>query len=182
MSYKGKPIASKVGYTVNAEGDWFDDIVQKVAKDITLQQTNSLLNQLNSAIVGTVGEAIADILNDIRNYLYAVTEGMVTFPYRLDIDGSTVPKTGTEDILTPSSGKKLNVKGVFMSTTSAAGTVEVRFKNTGKTLFSLQIKYDNKYSVNWINLTGDTDEPLEVSWDNFDTPSVLVLLVNYVEV
>ena len=181
MAYRGQNLAVKLGHLLVIDTTFFDDLVQQVSKDVTLQQISGLLSRIDSTLKQYTTQQIVDVLNEIKDLIYKATDGLITHPFSIEVDGTVVPKTGTQDVVTPTTGKRLVIRGIYFSTTSDAGIVEVRFKNTRKIVFSHYIKYDNKYYIDWINLKGDINEPLEVYWDNVTTPSKIVLLVNYIE-
>lgn len=182
------------GERIYAVSDYFLNI----AKDPTLQQTNGLLNNILKSLTeyGSTSKSLKDIL-DKFNAVSDEDEVRVD-PYQtidteteeLIIDGTALLETDSLDFLTPSSGKKIQVRDWLLMTDSSRGKIWLKFKNSGKVigaLYTVTVGGSNRVdfsisSSHTANIISDTDEPIELSWDGLDLNSRIFVQVNYKEV
>jgi len=104
------------------------------------------------------------------------TESTVTG--EIDTSAATSPV----DVLTPSTGKKIDVRSVYIATDSTAGEVVVKFKNSGKLLGKI---YCSKFAVvalGSVHIPGDVDEPVTVEWNGLDTGAKIFYVIKYKEI
>ncbi|MCD6487810.1 MAG: hypothetical protein J7K21_01110 [Desulfurococcales archaeon] len=107
-----------------------------------------------------------------------------------DIDEDLIPATGIIDtatqtspvtIITPSPGKRVDVRRAYVATNSTRGEIYVRFKDTGRLITAI---FPTKYGyvvLPAIRILGEVDEHVVVEWSGVDSGSKIVYVVNYKE-
>lgn len=96
----------------------------------------------------------------------------------IDTGSETSPVT----LLTPSSGKAIETRGVYIFSDSGAGEVSVEFATSGKVVMKLYCNKFSAASMPKVKFVGDTDESLQVSWSGLDTGAKIFVVVVYREV
>jgi len=89
---------------------------------------------------------------------------------------------GSQDILTPSSGKKLDTRGVYLFTDASAGEISVEFSTSGITLAKI---YPSKFAASSlpdVRFQGATDEPLTLVWTGLTSGDKIFVVIRYKEV
>jgi len=97
-----------------------------------------------------------------------------------EIDTSTA--TSPVTVLTPSAGKKIDTRSVYLATNSAAGEVAAKFQNSGKLLGKI---YCNKFAMvrlDSVRIVGDANEPVVIEWSGLDTGAKIFYVIRYKEV
>ena len=97
-----------------------------------------------------------------------------------EIDTSTASSPVT--ILTPSSGKKLDTRSVYISTDSTSGEIEVRFPTSGILLGKIYCSVHTMVTLSPIRFQGATDEGIQISWSGLSTGAKIFWCVRYKEV
>ena len=97
-----------------------------------------------------------------------------------EIDTSTASSPVT--ILTPSSGKRLDTRSVYISTDSTSGEIEVRFPTSGILLGKIYCSVHTMVTLSPIRFQGATDEGIQVSWSDLSTGAKIFWCVRYKEV
>jgi len=96
-----------------------------------------------------------------------------------EIDTST--ETSPVTVLTPSSGKKIDTRSVYLATDSTSGTVAASFANTGQ---KLGVLYCSKFAMvrlDNVRKVGQADEPIQISWDSLDSGAKIFYVIRYKE-
>ena len=93
--------------------------------------------------------------------------------------------TGTETspytLLTPTTGKKITTRAVVINTDSTAGEIAVKFANSGTIIYKIYVgKFRGQVGFG-LNLTGDTNEPINVEWTGLDTGAKIFVALTYKE-
>jgi len=97
-----------------------------------------------------------------------------------EIDTSTA--TSPVTVLTPTSGKKIDTRSVYLATDSASGEVTAKFQNSGKLLGKI---YCNKFAMvrlDSVRIEGDANEPIVIEWSGLDTGAKIFYVIRYKEV
>ena len=97
-----------------------------------------------------------------------------------EIDTST--ETSPVTVLTPSSGKKLDTRGVYVSTDSDAGEIEVRFPSSGILLGKIYCSKHTMVTLPQIRFQGATNESIQISWSGLSTGAKIFWCIRYKEV
>jgi len=108
-----------------------------------------------------------------------------------DPDEELIPAVGIIDtavqsspvtIITPSAGKRVDVRRAYVSTNSTGGEIYVKFKNTGKVITAV---FPSKYGIAVIpaiRIPGEVDEEVIVEWTGLDSGAKIVYAINYKEI
>jgi len=97
-----------------------------------------------------------------------------------DPDEELIP--AVETIITPSAGKRVDVRRAYVSTNSTGGEIYVKFKNTGKVITAV---FPSKYGIAVIpaiRIPGEVDEEVIVEWTGLDSGAKIVYAINYKEI
>jgi len=97
-----------------------------------------------------------------------------------EIDTGSVSSPQTA--LTPTSGKKIDVRNVYLSSDSNSGEVEARFPTSGKLLAKLYCAVQKAVTLQDIHVVGATDESIEISWNGLSTGAKIFYAIRYKEV
>ena len=97
-----------------------------------------------------------------------------------EIDTST--ETSPVTVLTPSSGKKLDTRGVYVSTDSNAGEIEVWFPTSNILLGKVYCAVHKAVALQQIRFQGATNESIQISWSGLSTGAKIFWCVRYKEV
>jgi len=111
----------------------------------------------------------------------------------LDVDTLATEQTKTDEIdtstatspvvvLTPSTGKKIDTRSVYIATNSTAGEIAAKFQNSGKLLGKI---YCNKFAMirlDSVRITGDVNESIVTEWSGLDTGAKIFYVIRYKEV
>jgi len=96
-----------------------------------------------------------------------------------EIDTST--DTSPVEILTPSSGKKIDTRSVYLATNSTSGEVAAKFKNSGKLLGKIYCSKFAMVRLDAVRIVGDTNEPIVVEWSGLDSGAKIFYVIKYKE-
>jgi len=99
-------------------------------------------------------------------------------PIEIDTSAESPPYT----ILTPSPGKKLDTRGVYIFTDSDSGEITIKFANSGKVIAKAYVSKFRATSLPSVRFTGDTNEPLQVEWSGLSTGAKIFVVVRYKEI
>ncbi len=97
-----------------------------------------------------------------------------------EIDTSTESSPYT--LLTPSSGKRIATRTAVIQTDSSSGEVEIKYADTGTIIFKV---YCSKFYGNptmLINVMGNVNEKVVVSWSGLDVGAKIFVALTYKEV
>ena len=97
-----------------------------------------------------------------------------------EIDTSTESSPVT--LVTPSSGKKIETRGIYIFSDSGAGEVTVKFPDSGIIVGKLYCSKFNYQNAPKVRFVGATDESLQVEWSGLDTGAKIFVIVVYREV
>ena len=97
-----------------------------------------------------------------------------------EIDTST--ETSPVTILTPSSGKRIDTRSVYISTDSTAGEIECWFPTSSILVGKLYCSVHTMVTLSPIRFRGAVDEPLQISWNGLSTGAKIFWCVRYKEV
>jgi len=97
-----------------------------------------------------------------------------------EIDTST--ETSPYTLLTPSSGKKIETRGIYISTDSSSGEITVKFPTSNIIVAKVYCNKFSDKSLPKVKFIGATDESLQVEWSGLDTGAKIFIVVVYREV
>ncbi len=96
----------------------------------------------------------------------------------IDTGTATSPVT----VLTPSSGKRIDTRNIYLSTDSTSGEIEARFPTSGILLGKLYCAVHTMVTLDLVRFTGDVDEPIEISWSGLSTGAKIFYVIRYKEI
>ena len=96
----------------------------------------------------------------------------------IDTGSETSPVT----VLTPSSGKKLDTRSVYLSTDSTSGEIEAWFPTSNILLGKLYCAKQTMVTLHEIHFQGATNEGIQISWSGLDTGAKIFWAIRYKEV
>jgi hypothetical protein len=79
-------------------------------------------------------------------------------------------------VITPASGKKLSIKGVYVGTGATSGKIRLFFQSSGNTVVTLYAADEPGYIPLFVE--GAVDEPLKMT-TSFGADTAYFVLVNY---
>ena len=94
----------------------------------------------------------------------------------------TASETSPVTVLTPSSGKKLDTRSVYISTDSSSGEIEVWFPTSGILLGKIYCSVHTMVTLQQIHFQGATDEGIQISWSGLSTGAKIFWCIRYKEV
>ena len=94
----------------------------------------------------------------------------------------TATETSPVTILTPTSGKKIDTRSVYISTDSSAGEIEVKFPTSDILVGKLYCAVHTMVTLSPIRFQGATNESLQISWSGLSTGAKIFWCVRYKEV
>jgi len=97
-----------------------------------------------------------------------------------EIDTSTA--TSPVTVLTPSSGKKIDTRSVYLATNSAAGEITAKFQNSEKLLGKIYCSKFAMVRLDAVRVVGDVNEPVIIEWSGLDTGAKIFYVIRYKEV
>jgi len=97
-----------------------------------------------------------------------------------EIDTATA--TSPTTVLTPTSGKKLDTRSVYLSTDSTAGEIEAWFPTSNVLLGKLYCAVQTMVTLQEIHFQGATDEPIEIRWSGLSAGAKIFWVIRYKEV
>ena len=95
----------------------------------------------------------------------------------IDTSAETSPYT----VLTPSSGKKISTRSVYMVTDSTSGEVTMKYQNSGKIIAKIYCSRYYQTSIPRANVLGDTDDPIVIEWSGLSTGAKISYTLGYKE-
>ena len=114
---------------------------------------------------------------DLDAFKSVETLKISTETFEIDTSTDTSPQT----LLTPSSGKKLEVRGVFIFSDSTSGEVEVIFPTSNKKVGKIYCSRYYQTQLPKIKISGAIDESLQAQWSTLSTNAKIFIVVNYIE-
>jgi len=96
-----------------------------------------------------------------------------------EIDTSSA--TSPVAVLTPSQGKKIDTRSVYLATNSTSGEIAAKFQNSGKLLGKIYCSKFAMVTLDGVRITGDTDEPVSIEWSGLDSGSKIFYVIRYKE-
>ena len=97
-----------------------------------------------------------------------------------EIDTSTA--TSPVGILTPSDGKKIDTRSVYIATDSTSGEITAKFQNSGKLLGKIYCSKFAMVRLDAVRIEGDANEPIVIEWSGLDTGAKIFYVIRYKEV
>ena len=202
MAYKGQPIVTKIGQQYIVDSDFFDNLIEQMGKDISLQQIAGLLNQLvQISSKESQMQQLIDLMNQLinivskeetlQNILSLLNAVKFLNTIRVDshdhlktyiTDFVNPSSTGTWNLLTPSTGKSIVVREWYLSTSATGGEMWLKFANSGQVIGALYVY--NPGDRNWakVNIKGAADEPIVIEMDGVTSNRHTLIIINYYEV
>jgi len=95
----------------------------------------------------------------------------------IDTGAETSPVT----VLTPSSGKKLDTRSVYLSTDSNAGEIEAKFATSGTLLGKIYCAVHKTIALSEIRFMGQVNEAIQISWSGLSTGAKIFWCIRYKE-
>jgi len=168
--------------------------VKRILEDIYGVQTSNL-PRIKESVEEIKGKVLKIRMDEYGNIGVIIAEpvdeyGNVKVSPR-DLDADLIPATGIIDtstasspatIITPSPGRKVDIRRAYVSTNSTNGEIYVKFKDTGKIITAI---FPTKYGfaiVPAIRIPGNINEPVVVEWTGLDTGAKIVYTINYKEI
>ncbi len=96
----------------------------------------------------------------------------------IDTSSATSPVV----VLTPSSGKAIDTRSVYLATDSTGGEVWAEFKNSEKLIGKIYCSRFTMVALGEIRVTGAADEPIQVVWSGTDSGAKVFYAIRYKEV
>jgi len=96
----------------------------------------------------------------------------------IDTSSETSPVTA----LTPSSGKKIETRSVYLATDSASGEIAAKFQNSGKLLGKIYCSKFAMVTLRDVRIVGDANESVVIEWSGLDTGAKIFYVIRYKEV
>ena len=96
----------------------------------------------------------------------------------IDTSSETSPVTA----LTPSSGKKIDTRSVYLATDSTSGEIAAKFQNSGKLLGKIYCSKFAMVVLDSVRIEGDTNEPVVIEWSGLSSGSKIFYVIRYKEV
>ena len=96
----------------------------------------------------------------------------------IDTSSETSPVTA----LTPSSGKKIDTRSVYLATDSASGEIAAKFQNSGKLLGKIYCSKFAMVTLRDVRIVGDANESVVIEWSGLDTGAKIFYVIRYKEV
>ena len=114
----------------------------------------------------------------------AIVVGVDTLAEEKSVSGEVDTSTATSPvtILTPSAGKKIETRGVYLYTDASAGEATVRFPSSGIIVTKIYASKFARVDLAKIKFTGDVDEALVLEWSGLSTGAKIFYIVVYKEV
>jgi len=97
-----------------------------------------------------------------------------------EIDTSTA--TSPAEVLTPSSGKKIDMRSVYIATNSTSGEIAAKFKSSGKLLGKIYCSKFAMVTLDGVRIVGDTNEAVVIEWSGLDTGAKIFYVIKYKEI
>lgn len=112
-----------------------------------------------------------------REYLEKMIGGD-TYIVEIDTSSATSPVT----LITPSTGKRIEVRSLYIATDSNSGRIAVEFPTSGKLVGVLYASTEGSMSVDGIAVSGAVEEALKVEWSSLTTDAKIFVLLRYAEI
>jgi len=96
-----------------------------------------------------------------------------------EIDTSTASPPVT--VVTPSSGRRIDTRSVYLASDSTGGKVVAKYRDSGEVL---GVIYCSKFAIiplDSIRKTGDVGEPIVIDWSDLDTGAKIYYAIRYKE-
>ena len=112
-------------------------------------------------------------------------------PLDVDVLGTELSASGEIDtgsasspvtVLTPSSGKKLDTRSVYIATDSDSGEIEAKFPSSNILLGKIYCAKQTKVTLQEIHFQGAADESIQISWTGLTTGAKIFWCIRYKEV
>ncbi|MHC1623677.1 MAG: hypothetical protein ACXQTR_03710 [Candidatus Methanospirareceae archaeon] len=97
-----------------------------------------------------------------------------------EIDTSTA--TSPVEVLTPSTGKKIDTRSVYLATNSTSGEIAAKFRNSGKLLGKIYCSKFAMVTLDGVRIVGDTNEAIVIEWSGLDTGAKIFYVIKYKEI
>ena len=95
----------------------------------------------------------------------------------IDTSSATSPVT----VLTPSAGKKIDTRSVYLATDSTSGEIAAKFQNSGKLIGKIYCSKFAMVTLDSVRIEGDADDPVVISWSGLDSGSKIFYVIRYKE-
>ncbi|MCD6434019.1 MAG: hypothetical protein J7L14_00200 [Candidatus Diapherotrites archaeon] len=96
----------------------------------------------------------------------------------IDTSSQSSPVT----VLTPTQGKKISTRSIYITTNSTSGEIWVKFKNSGQLLAKLYCTRHARVQLNDMHFIGEQDEPIVIEWNGLNTGAKIFYAIRYKEV
>jgi len=114
-------------------------------------------------------------LSGIRDVDTLATE--TTASDEIDTSGASPPVT----VVTPSSGRRIDTRSVYLASDSTGGKVVAKYRDSGEIL---GVIYCSKFAIialDSIRKTGGIGEPIVIDWSGLDTGASIYYAIRYKE-
>jgi len=95
---------------------------------------------------------------------------------------NTSTATSPVEVLTPSTGKKIDTRSVYLATNSTSGEITAKFKNSGKLLGKIYCSKFAMVRLDSVRIVGDVDEAIAIEWSGLDTGAKIFYVIKYKEI
>jgi len=129
-------------------------------------------------------------IDAVRNILQQIKQLMIS-GLTVDTLGAESSKSGEIDtgaksspqtVLTPTSGKKLDTRSVYISSDSTSGEIIVKFPTSNVLLGKLYCAKQTMVTLQAARFQGGTNEGIQISWSGLDAGAKIFWVIRYKEV
>jgi len=143
-----------------------------------MRDTRDVVVRLRMDMYGNVGVIISEPIDEygrLKTTPKDIEEDLEAATGIINVDTETSPKV----VITPPSGKRIDVRKAFLGTNSTSGKIYARFQNSGKIITAI---YPSKYGhsvLPAIRIPGDIDDPVVIEWSDTSSGSEIAFIINY---
>ena len=101
---------------------------------------------------------------DIKNQSVVLDVDTMATESSIAVEIDTSTATSPQTILTPSTGKAIDTRGVYIFTDSSAGEIAVKFATSGYVIAKIYASQFRAATLPDVRFTGATDEALVAEW------------------
>ena len=107
-----------------------------------------------------------------------------TLASELSVSGEidTATASSPQTVLTPTSGRKLDTRAIYLATDSSSGEVSAVFPTSNILLGKLYCNKFTMVTLGNIRITGQANEPIQISWSGTDSGAKIFYVIRYKEV
>lgn len=119
---------------------------------------------------------------DIQGQYVTLSVDTLAIENSVSAEYDTSSVSAPQTVVTPSSGKKIETRGVYIFTDSNAGEIWLEFPTSGITVAKLYCSVFRGATLPKVKFTGAVGEALQVNWSGLSTGAKIFVIVVYREV